>query len=165
MAILCMFVYLWLFSHPIVFVTHLRIHEIYVCIYACTYVCMYICVYYACMYVCMYVRMQRFNSLGTWRHVKLTNSSRYFQEICCLNVQTLSSKDLQNICNYFLWTLHHIPEDLNLQHGHCMKSFNMVVINNGLLWFDIMQNQSIYIYKCIYIARQFTQPIIRALNT
>ena len=37
-----------------------------------------------------------------------------------------------------LWTLHHIPEDLNLQHGHCMKNFNMVMINNGLLWFDML---------------------------
>jgi hypothetical protein len=127
-----------------------------VCVYVRTYVRMYVCTYYVCMcmcvytcvlhmyvfmYVCMYVCMQRFNSFGIRRHVKLTNSSRYFQEICCLNVQALSHKDLQNICNYLFWTPHHIPEDLNLQHGHCMKNFNMVTINNGLLWFDMLDIQ------------------------
>ena len=36
----CAFVYLSLFPHPIVFVTHLRIHGICVCVCVC--VCMYV---------------------------------------------------------------------------------------------------------------------------
>jgi hypothetical protein len=37
-VILCVFVYLWLFPHPIVFVMYFGIHGMYVCMYVCMYV-------------------------------------------------------------------------------------------------------------------------------
>ena len=130
---LCMYICMYVCTY-----VHMYVFMYLLCMYV--YVCIYVCIMHVCMcvYVCMYVCMQRFNSFGIWRHVKLTNNSWYFQEIWCLNVQALSSKDLQNICNYLLWTMHHILEDLNLQHGPCMKNFNIVMINNGLLWFDML---------------------------
>jgi nuclear pore complex protein Nup62 len=54
---ICVFVTCYI---AFVFVTHLWIHGMYLCMYVCAYLCMYVCAYvcmFVCMYVCMYVRI------------------------------------------------------------------------------------------------------------
>jgi len=57
------FMSLWLVPHPTVFVTHLWIHGMYVCIYlicVCVpmYACKHVCTLHECIYVCSHICTQ-----------------------------------------------------------------------------------------------------------